>query len=50
MRQCLLFGGLEVIVYNLNRKVNDIKLFELGKVYSKILDIEPSEEVTKKIQ
>jgi phenylalanyl-tRNA synthetase beta chain len=48
MRQCLLFGGLEVIVYNLNRKVNDIKLFELGKVYSKILDIEPSEEVTKR--
>ncbi len=34
MRQTLLFGGLESILYNLNRKINDMKLFEFGKVYS----------------
>jgi len=34
MRQTLLYGGLETIVYNHNRKVQDIKLFEFGTVYS----------------
>jgi phenylalanyl-tRNA synthetase beta chain len=33
MRQTLLFSGLETILYNLNRKMNDQKLFEFGKVY-----------------
>jgi len=33
LRQTLLFGGLEVISYNQNRKVNDLKIFEFGKVY-----------------
>ncbi len=33
MRQTLLFGGLESIVYNLNRKVHDMKLYEFGKMY-----------------
>lgn len=37
MRQSLLHGGLETILYNLNRKNNDLKLFEFGKVY-KIAD------------
>ena len=35
MRQTLLFGGLEVIAYNQNRKVQDMKLFEFGKTYQK---------------
>lgn len=34
MRQTLLFGGLEAIAYNQNRRVSDMKLFEFGNVYS----------------
>lgn len=34
MRQTLLFGGLETIAYNQNRKSSDLKLFEYGTVYS----------------
>ncbi len=33
MRQTLLWGGLEAIAYNSNRKNNDLKLFEFGKTY-----------------
>ena len=35
MRQSLLFGGLETIAYNQNRKVADMKLYEFGNIYSK---------------
>ncbi len=35
MRQSLLFGGLESVVYNINRKNNEVKLFEFGKTYHK---------------
>jgi len=35
LRQSLLFGGLEVIAYNQNRQLNDIKVFEFGKAYFK---------------
>jgi len=34
MRQTLLYGGLETIIYNQNRKLQDLKLFEFGTVYS----------------
>ncbi len=34
MRQTLLFGGLENISYNINRKNNNLKLFEFGKSYT----------------
>ncbi len=34
MRQTLLFGGLETIAFNQNRKMADLKLFEFGRVYS----------------
>ena len=34
LRQTLLFGGLSSIVYNQNRKVADLKLFEFGTVYA----------------
>ncbi|MHC5309940.1 phenylalanine--tRNA ligase subunit beta [Myroides sp. LJL116] len=37
MRQTLLFGGLEAISYNINRKRSDLKLFEFGKIYQKKL-------------
>jgi phenylalanyl-tRNA synthetase beta chain len=33
MRQTLLFGGLETIGYNVNRKNPDLKLFEFGRIY-----------------
>jgi phenylalanyl-tRNA synthetase beta chain len=33
MRQTLLFGGLETIVYNQNRKKGDLRLYEFGKTY-----------------
>lgn len=33
LRQSLLFGGLETIAYNQNRKLSDLKLFEFGKTY-----------------
>ena len=33
MRQRLLFTGLESISHNINRKRNDLKLFEFGNVY-----------------
>ena len=36
LRQTMLFTGLEVCAHNINRKQKDLKLFEFGKVYSKI--------------
>lgn len=38
MRQSLLFGGLEAISYNINRKRGDLKFFEFGKTYHKMLN------------
>ncbi|MDW8331097.1 MAG: phenylalanine--tRNA ligase subunit beta [Cyclobacteriaceae bacterium] len=35
LRQTLLFTGLEVCAYNINRKQKNLKLFEFGKVYGK---------------
>jgi phenylalanyl-tRNA synthetase beta chain len=34
MRQTLLFGALESVVFNQNRRMPDQKMFEFGKVYS----------------
>lgn len=34
MRQTLLYGGLEAVAYNLNRKAPDLLFFEMGTVYS----------------
>lgn len=36
MRNTMLFGGLESLAYNINRKQADLKLFEFGKTYEKI--------------
>jgi phenylalanyl-tRNA synthetase beta chain len=33
MRQTLLFGGLESIAFNQNRKATDLKFFEFGRTY-----------------
>ena len=35
MRQTLIFNGLEVIAYNINRQIPSMKLFEYGSVYSR---------------
>lgn len=42
MRQTLLFGGLESIAHNVNRKASDLKFYEFGNVYS----FDPSREKT----
>ena len=34
MRQTLLYGALEAVAYNLNRKQGDLRLFEFGNVYN----------------
>ena len=36
MRQTLLFSGLENVSYNINRKNQDLKLYEFGKTYHKV--------------
>ncbi len=33
MRMDMLFGGLETVAHNLNRRQNDLKFYEFGKVY-----------------
>lgn len=43
LRQTLLYGGLETIAHNVNRKSSDLKLFEFGNVYS----FDPEKESTK---
>ncbi len=35
MRMSLLFGGLEVIEHNVNRRDSDLMLYEFGKIYSR---------------
>lgn len=35
MRNNMLFGGLETLAYNINRKQADLKFFEFGKTYQK---------------
>ena len=48
MRQTLLFGGLETIIYNVNRKITDLKLYEFGNTY-KFNQGQPADaNVTKK--
>lgn len=36
MRQTLILNGLEVIAYNLNRQIHDLKTFEYGSVYQRL--------------
>ncbi len=44
LRQSMLFSGLESVAYNLNRKQNDLKFFEFGKVYNKFGEGKYNEE------
>ncbi|MEL6811320.1 MAG: phenylalanine--tRNA ligase subunit beta, partial [Bacteroidota bacterium] len=38
MRQSMLFGAMEAVAYNSNRKMPNVKLFEFGKTYHKYPD------------
>jgi phenylalanyl-tRNA synthetase beta chain len=42
MRQSLLFGGLESITYNQNRKTSDLGLYEFGRIYQ----LSPDKKIT----
>jgi phenylalanyl-tRNA synthetase beta chain len=48
MRQTLLYGGLESIAYNFNRKANDLRFFEFGNVYKYLPEKAEEQNVTKK--
>ena len=48
MRQTLLYGGLESIAYNYNRKANDLCFFEFGNVYRFLPEKAEEQNVTKK--
>ncbi len=44
LRQTMLFTGLEVCAYNINRRQKDLKLYEFGKVYYKANETYHEEE------
>ncbi len=48
LRQTLLFGGLEAISFNTNRKSSDLKLYEFGRQYKKIEGRDKSSDVTSR--
>ncbi len=46
LRQSLIFSGLEILSYNINRKQKDIKIFEFGNIYKKKnQNISPENEI-----
>ena len=48
MRQTLLFGGLEAILFNQNRKITNLKVYEFGSIYRLNPDAEKDADVQKK--
>lgn len=48
LRRDLVFGGLQTIAYNINRKAKDLKLFEFGNIYKFLPDVDPSLDVKKR--
>lgn len=44
MRGTLLYGGLESIAYNINRKAGNLRFYEFGNVYSRKPGVEPTPE------
>lgn len=48
MRQTLLFGGLQTIAYNINRKSSNLKIFEFGNIYKFNYDKSPESEVIER--
>lgn len=53
LRQTMLFTGLEVCAYNINRKQKDLKFFEFGKIYFKadarLNDARPTDSSGRKV-
>jgi phenylalanyl-tRNA synthetase beta chain len=47
LRQSLLFGGLEVVAYNVNRQMSNVKLFEFGTVYQKKVKYDQADALNK---
>lgn len=47
MRPTMLAGGMESILFNINRKTTNLSLFEFGKVYQKNAEAAPDASVTK---
>lgn len=50
MRQNLLFGGLETVLYNLNRKNSDLHLYEFGQTYKLLTDKKNQNDVLVKYE
>jgi len=50
MRQNLLFGGLEAVLYNLNRKNSDLLLYEFGQIYKLLTDKKNQHDVLVKYE
>lgn len=50
LRRSLLFGGLETIAYNQNRKQPDLRLYEFGKVYEKKAEVAEGKWPYKEMQ
>jgi len=48
LRRTLLFSGLEVIAYNQNRKITDLKLYEFGKSYHFNNSVDKAENVRQR--
>jgi phenylalanyl-tRNA synthetase beta chain len=48
MRPALLFGGLETIIHNINRKSPDLKFFEFGNTYIQNPDKKTETELTRR--
>jgi phenylalanyl-tRNA synthetase beta chain len=46
LRQTMLFTGLEVCAYNINRRQRDLKLYEFGKIYRKNTEAATPGDVT----
>lgn len=38
MRQTMVFGGLESLAYNINRKLSDVMIYEFGNIYNRYGD------------
>ncbi|MBN2174094.1 MAG: phenylalanine--tRNA ligase subunit beta [Bacteroidales bacterium] len=50
MRQTLLYGGLETLIYNMNWKNFDLKLFEFGSTYKKMIHPDKNKGVLGKYE
>lgn len=47
LRKTLVYGGLEAISYNINRKTSNLKLYEFGNCYNYNADIKTEEKLNK---